>query len=302
MSKTLDRYKELPAMKPFIDVARPAYRFSRSAFWTISSPMHLLPDFIIIGAERSGTTSLYSYLVEHPSIGTATEKELHYFDHKYQQGLAWYRAQFPTTLHKYAMERKGQQFITGEATPNYLFHPHVPKRVARLLPRAKLIVLLRNPVSRAYSQYSRKINHGTETLSFEEAVTTEEERTRQEVERVFADEHYYSTVFWHHTYKMRGIYADQLQRWFEYFPREQFLILRSEDLYKEPGSMVKQVLGFLELPQVEPESLKEGYQAHNSYTHTQPKMDPALREKLTAYFEPHNARLYELLGRDFGWS
>ena len=112
--------------------------------------IRLLPDFIIIGTQRGGTTSLYSYLASHPSVGPASTKEVHFFDNKYTKGLAWYRAHFPSAIEKYYAEHiQKRKFITGESSPYYLFHPHVPKRVAKDVPHAKFIVLLRNPVDRA---------------------------------------------------------------------------------------------------------------------------------------------------------
>src|SRR5207248_10393615 len=105
----------------------------------------------------------------------------------------------------------------------YLFHPHVPKRVVQVLPHVKLIVLLRNPVDRAYSQYYHAIELGHETLSFEEAIASEEERTAQERAKLLRDEHYYSHAYKHRSYLTRGIYVEQLQAWMQLFPREQFL-------------------------------------------------------------------------------
>ncbi len=158
------------------------------AFRATTNPMRLMPDFIIIGAMRGGTTSLYSYLTEHPNIGPAYMKEVHFFDVYFHKGLPWYRAQFPSTVQKYYTERvQKQNFITGEASPYYLFHPHAPRRIARLLPHVKLIVQLRNPVSRAYSHYYHEVNGGHEKLSFAEAIDREEDRIGKETEKLARD-------------------------------------------------------------------------------------------------------------------
>src|SRR5947208_4822180 len=120
----------------------------------VTAPIRLLPDFLVIGAQRGGTTSLYHYLQAHPCIKLANTKDTHFFDKKYNKGLTWYRGHFPIWLEKaYAQQVRRQTFVMGEASPSYLFHPHVPKRVKQALPHVKLIVLLRNPVDRAYSQY-----------------------------------------------------------------------------------------------------------------------------------------------------
>ncbi len=199
----------------------------------------------------------------------------------------------------YAEQFRGHPFVTGEASPSYLFYPHVPKRVARVLPHVKLIILLRNPVSRAYSQYYHAIELGHETFSFEESIQCEQERTAREHEKILADEYYYSQAYKHLSYLSRGIYVDQLQAWMSLFPREQFLILKSEDLYADPAAIVNQVLAFLNLPQVETQASKSEYKQYNNNAY--PKMDAGLRKRLVEYFEPHNARLYDLLGVNFGW-
>src|SRR5207302_2712863 len=137
-----------------------------------------------------------------------------------------------------------QRFITGEASPYYLFHPHAPARAALVVPKTKLIVLLRNPVERAYSHYYHNIKHRWETLSFEEALAQEETRTRDEGQRLAADPHYNSYNHQHYSYLARGIYADQLQRWMDYFPKEQFFILKSEDFYATPDMKLTEIFMF----------------------------------------------------------
>lgn len=260
-------------------------------------PLRLLPDFLVIGAQKGGTTSLYNYLIEHPGIVPAFTKEVHFFDKDYSKGLAWYRANFPTYLEKYYLERfHRQKCITGEATPYYLFHPRAPHRVAKTLPMAKFIVLLRNPVDRAYSQYAHQVRQGYETLSFEDALAEEEKRTTKERENLLKDERYFSFNDKHYTYLSRGKYIDQLKVWMELFPREQFLILKSENFYSDPESTLKKTFGFLDLPAVE---LQKEYTPFNNGTYS--KMEPATRKRLIAYFEPYNTHLYEYLGVNFDW-
>ena len=266
----------------------------------VTSSIRLLPDFLIIGTQRGGTTSLYHYLEAHPCIEPATTKEIHFFDRRVNKGLAWYRGHFPTSIEKYYVERlRGRAFVTGEASPSYLFHPHAPKRIAKALPHTKLIVLLRNPIDRAYSQYYHSLELGYESLPFEEAIEGEEERTAREREKILKDESYESYAYKHLSYLTRGIYVDQLRVWMDLFPREQFLILKSEDFYADPGATLKRVLDFLNLPEMETQVRAKEYKQYNNTTYS--KMDPALRKRLVEYFEPHNARLYEFLGVDFGW-
>src|SRR5689334_8975756 len=123
-----------------------------------TSQLRLLPDFIIIGAQKGGTTSLYNYLIEHPLIKSARRKEVHYFDRNFHKGVSWYKAFFPTSLEKYYAENiLKKDFITGEGSPEYLFYPHCAEKAVRVLPQAKIIALLRNPVDRAYSQYRHNL-------------------------------------------------------------------------------------------------------------------------------------------------
>ena len=267
----------------------------------ITSSLRALPDFLIIGTQRGGTTALYHYLKSHPSIVPAAISDTHFFDKKYSKGLRWYQAHFPTMWEKaFAQQVRKSPLVTGEASSSYLFYPHAPHRVAEVLPHTKLIVLLRNPVDRAYSQYYHAAELGHETLSFEEAIRDEEERTAQEREKILKDEQYESHTYTHRSYLTRGIYVDQLQAWMCVFPGEQLLILKSEEFYADPIAVFKQVLAFLNLPETKPQLNKKDYKqySHNTYFS---KMDQAMRTRLIEYFKPHNARLYEYLGVDFGW-
>jgi hypothetical protein len=263
---------------------------------TLTGSIRLMPDFIIIGAQKCGTTSLYQYLVKHPYIVSATRKQMHFFDNNFSKGITWYRSNFPSSVYKYYFRQMHKQnFVTGEATPYYIFHPLAPKRISKFVPHARFILLVRNPVDRAYSHYNQGLRKGYETLTLEEALEKEPERLAGEVEKMFADENYYSFNHQRYTYQSRGIYADQLKAWFEYFPKEQFLILESDEFYSNPSTTLKQILAFLELPSWE---LKE-YKNYNLGNYS--KMDDSMRKRLIDYFKPHNQRLYDLLGRRFDW-
>ena len=235
-----------------------------------------LPDFAVIGAAKSGTTYLYHLLTRHPHVEHAAFKEPHYFDLVFDdQGIEWYRRCFPQPKLK-----DGRMTITGEASPGYLFHPLVPERMAEVVPHARLIALLRNPVDRTYSAYHHRVRNGQETRSFEEAL-----------------EAYFDDPDQEHLSK--SIYVDHLQRWSEFFPREQMLVLKSEDFFESPYETLKLAFAFLGLPAWEPEASQLGNKRNTgSY---EAGMDPVLRRRLEEYFEPHNRRLYEYLGRDFGW-
>ncbi|MHB8596656.1 MAG: sulfotransferase domain-containing protein [Ktedonobacteraceae bacterium] len=288
---------------------RSTVRLSTETYKEVTSPLRLLPNFLIIGAQRCGTTSLYYYLLEHPQMVPGSAKELHFFDEYYARGMRWYRAQFPTTVQKYYAEHiRKQDFITGEATPAYLLHPHAAERISKVLPDIKLIVLLRNPVDRAYSQHwlMTRVNH--ETLSFEEAIEREQAIITTEREKILADANRSSQNFRSFSYLTRGIYVEQLQQWMKYYPREQFLVLKSEDMYSNPAETIKQTLEFIGLSSLEIKANKE-YKQYRlpqkvGYLNKEypPKMKPETRQYLLDFFKPYNARLQEFLGRDFGWN
>lgn len=246
-----------------------------------------LPDFLIIGAQKGGTTSLHAYLCEHSCVPAPATKEVHFFDLEFHRGADWYRAHF--------QRHKGVGALSGESTPYYLFHPLAPVRAAELLPDCKLIVVLRDPVDRAFSHHNHECALGYEDLDFEAAIAAEPGRLAGEEERLVSEPRYRSFSHQHHSYLSRGRYAEQLERWLECFGRERLLVLSAEDLFEEPGRIVGEAQEFLGLPQEIPADLS----ARNARTYA--PIPTETRDGLRAVFEPHNRRLYELFGRDFGW-
>jgi hypothetical protein len=279
-------------------LARRAARWSAQAYARPTAGLRLLPDYLIIGAQRAGTTSLHRYLVQHPGVRTTLRtKGVHYFDTGYGRGRSWYASRFPTRLTAwYVARRHGVALRTGEASPYYLFHPLVPDRVAELLPQVKLIALLRDPVVRAYSHYQHEVARGFETLSFEEAIAAEPARLAGEVERMLAEPLHHSFAHQHHSYLARGRYHEQLASWRALFDDSQLLVLSSERFFAEPGRWFEQVLDFLELPAFIPDA----FERHNAYDYRQ--MGDEVRERLVEHYREPNRRLYESLGDDFGWS
>ena len=270
-------------------IPEPARRVVRNAVWTYgraTARWRPLPDFLVLGAQKAGTTALYAYLRWHPGITGPSWKEVSFFDRHWWRGEGWYRGQFPL--------RSGGQ-IVGEASPSYLFHPLAPERARTLVPDARLIALVRNPVDRAYSQYQHAVALGREPLSFEEALAAEDERTRGEVDRLVADPRAFSGAWWDHTYVARGRYAEQLERWLRVFPREQLLVVVTEELGAAPGETYAASLGFLGAA---PYTLAEYPRV---FDRDYAPMAPGTRAALAATFAEPNRRLEELLGRSFGW-
>ena len=264
--------------------------------------LRLLPDYLVIGAAKSGTTSLYRYLVQHPHVRRARRKEIRFFYREYAQGENWYRAHFPLALRKHWETLRHGEFVTGEASPSYMYYPHAPKRAHALVPAAKLIAILRNPVDRAYSQYRHKVRKGIEPLSFEQALEAEPERTRGERERILADETYRGAALFHFGYLHRGLYVEQLEAWLAHYPRESLLVVRAEDLFADPARVIRATTDFLGLAPRDPREFIRHFERHNADDRESEAIAPATRARLQEHFAPANERLYQLLGRDFGWN
>lgn len=276
-------------------------RYVGSRIWQLSrivtAPARPLPDFMIIGAQRGGTTSLHALLSQHPRVQPAWGKEIHYFDRHSGRSAAWYRSHFPSWPSQRTLSAlRGGTVLTFEATPDYLFYPHAPRRAAALLPNARLIVLLRHPVDRAYSQYHMTVRWGVETLSFKEAVQREGERLRADTERMREDPHHVGYNFHYYSYLARGLYDEQLERWMACFPQSHLLAIRSEDYFRQPEGALRRVEEFLRIPAQAPKAPPRPSQ------HTYAPMDLGLRRELIEFFAPHNRRLIDVLGMDPHWS
>lgn len=260
-----------------------------------------LPDFLIIGTKRGGTTSLWNYLIQHPLVPRLfpawNTKATHYFEEHWSRGEAWYRSHFPTQRQRDALAaRYGGPVRAGEAAPLYMFHPTAAHRVQALLPQVRLIVLLRDPVERAYSHWKERRTEGTEPLDFAQALASEAERTVGERERLVADPNYFSEPYDWYTYRARGRYLEHLDPWLERFDRSQFLFLTSEEFYGDTRAAYLRTLEFLGLPQHELPTFKV-YNDRRSAP-----MDEQLRAELTDYYRPHNAALAQRLGLRLDWA
>lgn len=254
------------------------------------------PDFLLIGAQKAGTSSLYAWLTQHRDVLAAREKELHYFDRRIAtEPIETYWADFPLrdTMESRRLERR-RAVVTGEATPVYLFHPAVPSSVHRHLAGIKLIVILRDPVDRAISHYWMEFNRGNETLRLEDALAAETERTRPDFERIEQGERP-GRFFWTATYTARGDYAEQLERWFRFFPRSQMLILTFEDLVADPESTYRRTQTFLGVdPDAAPLPAFNAVRV-GAKQPTDAETEAWLRER----FVESNHRLAELTGIDY---
>ncbi len=280
---------------------RNAVKGTLRCYGEMTAALRAAPGFLIIGAKRGGTTSLYNYLLEHPSVqplfpGRQRIKGLHYFDSEFGRGSRWYRSHFPLQLSGRHLARPWiTPAISGEASPYYLFHPLAASRVARNLPDVRLIILLRDPTERAYSHYKERLRHGGEWLSFEEALDAEPDRLSGEAERIASEPGYRSVAHEDHSYVAQGRYLDMLPRWFDLFGRDRFYVTASEDFYADPGRVVNEIWSFLGLPPVTLLSVRR-YNYHQA-----PDLSPATRRWLVSEFADHNDELEQFLGRKLPW-
>ncbi len=258
----------------------------------------MLPDFLIVGAQRSGTTSMYKTLSQHPAVLKAVlRKGVHYFDIGYGHGPAWYRSQFPLQLTATQTQRStGVRPMTGESSPYYMFHPLAAGRIARDLPSVRLIVLLRDPVERAYSAHTHEVARGYDTeTSFERALELEEERTRGEADRIIADPTYQSHGLQHQAYVARGRYIEQLERLEHQVGRDRIHVVDSQVFFEKPEPAYRDVLSYLGLPEL----AMPVFEQHNARPRS--PMAESVRSQLDEYFRPYDEQLAEWLGWTPSW-
>jgi hypothetical protein len=256
-------------------------------FRGLTSNFRLKPEFIIAGVQKGGTTSLFAYLDQHPSLKLSRPKEVHFFDDNYTKGMAFYRRFFP-------LKMLGKR--TGEASPFYIFHPHVAERIKRELPECKILIVLRNPILRAYSHYQMERRQRNEPLeTFEEAIEAEDERLSGEYEKLLKDENYFSVPLRNFSYAARGMYASQVKQWLDVFERSQIHFIKSENLLAQPEEELNKVYQFLELESIMPKSLSK------KHVHDYPKIKKETFEKLKSKFEFDQKELVKLIGDEFKW-
>nr|WP_303246125.1 sulfotransferase [Synechococcus sp. HK05] len=244
--------------------------------YRLSAPLRPLPNAVIIGGMKCGTTSLNAWLREHPGIAFSSHKEVHFFDKHFERGTGWYRTHFPI------MERLQGASCTLEATPSYLYRAErVAPRMHALIPGAKLIVMLRNPVQRAISHYGHALRNQKESRPPEVALMSD----------------FTSNGSCVNHYKSRGFYAKQLEHFLNFYPRNNILIIKSEEFFSAPSTIYQQTLNFLNL---ERRPLPDNATARNTST-IKPVISDAVRQHLEIFYEQPNQDLSALLGDFPGW-
>jgi len=257
----------------------------------------MLPGFLIVGAQRGGTTSMYRTLDAHPAILKAVlHKGVHYFDTGYDHSLGWYQGHFPLRA-RAALARRatGDVPLTFESSPYYMFHPLAAERISRDLPGVKLLVLVRDPVERAYSAHAHELARGYETEPFERALELEDQRLAGEAERIVSEPGYLSHSHQHHAYLTRGLYADQLERLGQFVGRDRVHVVDSGRFFTDPEPVYDGVLEFLGLR-------RHGYpvfERHNARPRS--PMPETLRATLNEHFGAPDERLTSWLGHPPSW-
>lgn len=263
-------------------------------YGVLTSRWRDLPWYLIIGGKRCGTTSLSRWLWRQASVvplfpAAQKIKGVHYFDRHFDRGEGWYRSFFP-------LRGSHTRAIAGEASPYYLYHPSAAARAGQVVPHARVVVLLRDPVERAFSHFRDETKLGHETRPFLQALEEEEDLLIAERRRMAADPMYYSFAHEHHGYVDLGRYADHLARWLDVFPREQVLVLRSEDLFAGPEPVLAKVRAHLDLPfDSRARFIRENAAPRG------PSPDAACREWLRDAFAGSSERLSDLLGVRMVW-
>ena len=266
------------------------------SYGRLTAPARMTPSFLICGGQRCGTTSLYRALAAHPAVLKAVpHKGVHYFDVSYDRGMGWYKGHFPMqrTAEK-IRTRYGVEAQTFESSPYYMYHPQAAARIAADLPGAKLVVLVRDPVERAYSQHHHEVARGFEQeRNFGNAVALEAARLHRQEHKLATDPAYYSFAHQHHAYRARGEYARYLSVMAQHVGRERIHVVESERFFTEPEQIYDEVCAFLGLPT---DLGHPPFERHNARPRKS-DMDPGLRQELTEHFAPHDDALITWLGR-----
>ena len=279
------------------DLLRPRLRQGADMVGQATRRLRATPGLLIAGGQRCGTTSMYKALVQQPTIFRPVwRKGVHYFDVSFDHDLDWYRGHFPLQAQ---LERSGRKHGTNalcfESSPYYLFHPLAGERIAATLPEVKMLILVRDPVERAYSAHAHELARGFETLPFEAALEAEAGRLEGEEQRLRDDPAYESLAHRHQAYRQRGEYAPQIEKMASLLGREQVKVVDSHRFFETPGEAYAEVLEWLEVKPVR----SAVFDKYNGRPRLE--MPDHVRRALTAHFEPFDEQLTPWLGHEPSW-
>ncbi len=269
-------------------------------YCNIIGPFHILPDFLILAPGACGTTSMLElYLRSNEHILPSKISEIFYFDKSHPNSINWYKVLFPSIFTKKIRGIIGKKTLTCEATGSYILDPYAPKRIKKILPDVKFVVMLRNPTDRTLSSYKRRIRNRKETRSFEEAIEYEQNHFKKEFQEYQKDENAI-TFYPFSSYLARSRYVEYIENWLRYFPKERFLFINSNDYFKDPLKEYNRILEFLGLASHHPNIKgKRGISPPGLFDNIPTK--PETIEFLRDYFQPWNEKLFNLIGVKYDW-
>ena len=266
----------------------------------IVGPFHSLPDFLILAPGACGTTSMYElYLRSNEHMLPSKINEIFYFNTKHTNSINWYKVLFPSVFTKKIRSVVGKKTLTCDGTGSYILDPHAPKRIKKIIPDVKFVVMLRNPVDRTLSHYKRRIRNKKEKRSFEEAIEYEQNHFEKEFQEYKKNE---SVVAFYPptSYLARSRYFEYIENWLRYFPKEQFLFINSNDYFQDPLKEYNRILEFLDLTPHHPNIKgKRGISPAGLFDDIVTK--PETIEFLRNYFQPWNEKLFNLIGVKYDW-
>jgi len=261
--------------------------------FALTGSIRVLPDFLVIGAKRCGTTSLFYHLPEHPCISKSPHDNMGFFNDNFHLGVNWYKSFFPTIFTRNKIKSKFGNFLAFDVTTTYMEEESTANNVYQIKPNMKIIVILRNPVDRAYSQYHLSLREKAEKRSFEDAMEenmnelNKESHERYEIKPKFSVEE--------NNYLKKSLYAQQLRHWLNIFPMESMLILSTEEFESKQQVIYNKIFEFLNISQFEVKNTEK--MEKGSY----PQMKSETRSLLLDYFRSHNNELFKLINKKFDW-
>ena len=260
-------------------------------FSGVTASLRKLPDFLVIGGKRCGTTTLYEFLKQHPSISNPPFDHMGFFDDNYKLGIDYYKSFFPIK------NKKNDLMINYDVTTSYLANPHVPERMFKHMPNVKLIILLRNPIARAWSEYNTNLRADKNYDTFETYIENELNDLKNYDFSDKVKNNDYDLTNPNENYLKKGLYVYYLKKWFNVFPKKNFLILSTETFAKNEDYVFTKIFEFLNLPKYEIKNLKQ--MSKTTYHNT---LNPKTKMKLDKFFESPNKELFKLIEQEFTWS
>ena len=269
------------------------YQLIQRHIFAITGFIRVIPDFLVIGAKRCGTTSLYQHLPEHPCISKSPYDNMGFFNDNFHLGVNWYKSFFPTTFTRDKIKSKFGGFLAFDVTTKYMEEESTANNVYQTKPNMKIIIILRNPVDRAYSQYHLSVRQTAERRSFEDVVEENMNRLNKESHEHYEIKPRFSAK--EDNYLKKGLYALQLRYWLKIFPRENILTVSTEEFESNQQIIYNKIFEFLNISKFEVKNTKK--MEKGNY----PPIKSETRNLLLDYFRPHNHELFELINMEFDW-